>query len=77
MVLTVIVQIIQRGFMHPDPVLATREVIAPLTGGLLGMIILPGAIFRTLQHFFPELPLDNRFVCTLFHLIPSPSERVG
>ena len=53
-----------------------REVIAPLTGGLLGMIILPGAIFRTLQHFFPELPHDNRFVCTSYHPIPSPSEQV-
>lgn len=47
--------------------LATREVIIPVTGGLLGMIILPGLTFRALQHFFSQLLHDNRFVCTLFY----------
>ncbi|GJE91239.1 hypothetical protein PsYK624_073880 [Phanerochaete sordida] len=32
------------GWTHPDPVKATREVIAPLTVGLLGMILLPPAV---------------------------------
>jgi E3 ubiquitin-protein ligase MARCH6 len=51
------------GWTRPDPIMATKEVIAPLAGGLLGMILFPGAIFRTLQHFFPNLILDNRFIC--------------
>lgn len=27
------------------------------------MILLPAGIFRALQHFFPSLPLDDRFIC--------------
>ncbi|EKM50520.1 uncharacterized protein PHACADRAFT_263859 [Phanerochaete carnosa HHB-10118-sp] len=39
------VQSIRRnGWTHPDPVKATKEVIAPLTVGLLGMILLPPAV---------------------------------
>jgi E3 ubiquitin-protein ligase MARCH6 len=53
----------QHGWTHPDPIAATKEVIAPLGGGLLAMILFPGVVFRTLQHFFPDLPLDNRFIC--------------
>ena len=40
--------------MHPDPVLATREVIAPLTGRLLGMIILPGRPSARCSTSFPS-----------------------
>lgn len=51
------------GWIRPDPVTATKEVIGPLTGGLLGMILLPGAVFRTLQYLLPQMPVDNKFVC--------------
>lgn len=34
----------RNGWTHPDPLKATREVIAPLTAGLLGMILLPPAV---------------------------------
>ncbi|KAF8159833.1 hypothetical protein B0H34DRAFT_704960 [Crassisporium funariophilum] len=54
--------IIAHGWTRPDPIAATKEVIGPLAGGLLGMILFPGIVFRTLQHFFPQLPLDNRFI---------------
>jgi len=52
------------GWTRPDPIMATKEVIAPLTGGLLGMIFLPGVVFKTALYFFPNVQLDNRFVCT-------------
>ncbi|KAF9482616.1 hypothetical protein BDN70DRAFT_852941 [Pholiota conissans] len=61
--------IMQHGWTHPDPVTATKEVIAPLAGGLLAMILFPGILFRTVQHLFPDLPLDNRFI--FMHVYPS------
>jgi len=57
------------GWTRPDPVLATKEVIAPLVGGFLGMILFPGTVFRLLQHYFPNMPLDNRFM--FMHIYPS------
>jgi len=61
--------IVSHGWTRPDPVLATKEVIAPLGSGLLGMILFPGAVFRTVQHFFPNLVLDNRFI-SVMHVYP-------
>jgi len=55
------------GWTRPDPIMATKEVIAPLVGGLLGMILFPGAMFRAVQHYLPQFPLDNRFICAYFY----------
>lgn len=60
--------ILAHGWTRPDPITATKEVIAPLGGGLLAMIIFPGAVFRAMQHFFPNLVLDNRFI--FMHVYP-------
>ncbi|KAF9522418.1 hypothetical protein CPB83DRAFT_112389 [Crepidotus variabilis] len=60
--------IIAHGFTRPDPVTATREIIVPLVGGLLGMIILPGIISRTAQHYFPIPLKDKQFI--FLHVYP-------
>jgi E3 ubiquitin-protein ligase MARCH6 len=59
-------QIQALGWTRPDPVLATKEVIAPLVGGLAGMIIIPGVVFKVATSYFSDLVQDNRFICTLF-----------
>ena len=51
------------GWTRPEPIAATKEVIGPLTGGLLGMIFLPGLIFHMMQYFLLHVSLDNRFIC--------------
>ena len=58
-------KIMTHGWTRPDPVSATKEVIGPLTGGLLGMIFFPGLVFRVVQYFLPNISLDNRFMCKL------------
>ncbi|KAH9479708.1 ERAD-associated E3 ubiquitin-protein ligase doa10 [Psilocybe cubensis] len=57
------------GWTRPDPVRATKDVIGPLCGGFLGMIILPGAAFRALQYLFPSITVDNRFM--FMHVYPA------
>ncbi|KAJ3801118.1 hypothetical protein GGU11DRAFT_675866 [Lentinula aff. detonsa] len=48
------IQIIKRnGWTHPDPIAATKDVIAPVAGGLTGMIILPGLVFCAVVQLFP------------------------
>ena len=66
----------QLGWTRPDPIMATKELIAPLVGGLLGMIIIPGVAYKTVLLYFPEVFQDNRFTCkcslpcwTLFKII--------
>lgn len=61
--------IMTHGWTRPDPVSATKEVIGPLAGGLLGMIFFPGLVFRTVQYFLPNIPLDNRFM--FMHVYPT------
>ncbi|KAL0574135.1 hypothetical protein V5O48_007824 [Marasmius crinis-equi] len=61
-------QIKHNGWTHPDPVAATRDVILPLLGGLVGMILLPGGLFRGVQYLIPSIPLDSRFMFT--HIYP-------
>ncbi|KAF9460561.1 hypothetical protein BDZ94DRAFT_1197761 [Collybia nuda] len=56
------------GWTHPDPMQATREVIGPVTGGLLGMIIFPGVVFQAVQYFLPTLPVDDKFI--FMHVYP-------
>ncbi|KAG5654209.1 hypothetical protein H0H81_006242 [Sphagnurus paluster] len=67
--------IIANGWTKSDPMQATREVIGPVVGGLLGMIILPGAVFRAVQHFFPQMPVDDKFI--FMHVYPGVFMFVG
>jgi E3 ubiquitin-protein ligase MARCH6 len=53
----------QLGWTRPDPIMATKELIAPLVGGLLGMIIIPGAVYKAVLLYFPDAFQDNRFTC--------------
>lgn len=56
-------QIVTHGWLRPDPIAATKDVIMPVGGGLLGMIVLPGVLFRTFQYVFPGVIIDDKFVC--------------
>lgn len=56
------------GWTHPDPVSATKEIICPVSGGLICMILLPAMVCRALQYFVPFLAMDDKFICGLFHL---------
>ncbi|KAJ3931188.1 MAG: hypothetical protein NXY57DRAFT_1081369, partial [Lentinula lateritia] len=61
------VQIIKRnGWTHPDPIAATKDVIAPVAGGLTGMIVLPGLVFYVVDYFFPLVGhhVNNQFLFT-------------
>ncbi|KAJ3557499.1 hypothetical protein NM688_g1443 [Phlebia brevispora] len=44
-------QIRRHGWTHPHPYVATKEVIAPIVVGLIGMITLPPAILWVIQRF--------------------------
>ncbi|KAJ7881172.1 hypothetical protein B0H13DRAFT_2049858 [Mycena leptocephala] len=54
--------ITNNGWTHPEPITATKEVIAPVTFGLLGMIFLPGGAFLLAQHFIPIIPKNSRLL---------------
>jgi len=64
-----LLHIVALGWTRPDPVAATKEVIGPLVGGLLGMTLFPGLVFRTVQFFLPNVSLDSRFM--FMHVYPS------
>ena len=53
----------ENGWTHPDPFTATKEVIAPLMAGLLGMIVVPVALFKLAYVLFPGAELGGKFVC--------------
>ncbi|KAH8104046.1 hypothetical protein BXZ70DRAFT_888328, partial [Cristinia sonorae] len=56
------------GWLHPDPLKATKDVIAPLTGGLLGMIIVPPLLLFGVRRFFP-VNVDDNFL--FLHVYPT------
>ncbi|TFK39450.1 hypothetical protein BDQ12DRAFT_704973 [Crucibulum laeve] len=60
--------ITSNGWTRPDPITATKEVIGPVVGGLLGMILFPGAVFRFAQYLFPNIALDDKFI--FMHVYP-------
>ncbi|KAH0582550.1 hypothetical protein H2248_010489 [Termitomyces sp. 'cryptogamus'] len=60
--------IIHNGWSQSDPVQATKQVIGPLAGGLLGMIFFPGLVFRAIQYLFPNILLDDKFI--FMHIYP-------
>lgn len=51
-------QIRRNGWTHPDPIRATKEVIAPVTVGLLGMVVLPAVGLWSIRKLLP-LPFEN------------------
>lgn len=58
------------GWLRPDPIAATTDVILPVAGGLLAMIVSPALLFQTSQYIFPNVMVDDKFVCESrpFHL---------
>lgn len=57
----------RNGWTNPDPIKATKEVIGPLTVGLLGMILLPPtAVWAALR--ITGLKMDETFI--LLHVYP-------
>ncbi|KAI0682125.1 hypothetical protein C8T65DRAFT_625163 [Cerioporus squamosus] len=60
-------RIIRNGWTHLDPVRATKDVIAPLVVGLLGMIVLPAAVLWGLMRFV-NIPVDGDFL--FLHVYP-------
>lgn len=66
-------QIRRMGWTHPDPFRATKDVIAPLTGGLLGMIFIPPLALWCARRMFP-LTVEDNFLCTCIFSITCPRE---
>ncbi|KAH9840035.1 uncharacterized protein C8Q71DRAFT_474546 [Rhodofomes roseus] len=60
--------IIRGGWTHPDPYRATRDVIAPLTFGLLGMLFFPAGVLWALRNIF-MIPIGDDFL--FLHVYPS------
>ena len=59
-----VLQIVNNGWTHSNPVTATKEVIAPAVCGLSAMIALPALFFHLSQQCFPILSIDNnKFIC--------------
>lgn len=65
---TGIQHIIDNGWILLNPVQATKEVIGPVTGGLLGMIFIPGTVFRCMQYLLPSMHVDDKFI--FLHVYP-------
>lgn len=61
------------GWLRPDPVAATKDVILPVGGGLLAMIVLPALLFQIIRYIFPNVMVDDKFVCE--YEAPSLSRR--
>ncbi|KAJ2917102.1 hypothetical protein MD484_g3273, partial [Candolleomyces efflorescens] len=60
--------IMANGWVRLDPIAATKEVIAPLLGGLLGMILVPGLGVQLIQRLVPAFaPHKNE----IFNLYPA------
>lgn len=52
------------GWVRLDPIAATKEVIAPLFGGLLGMILVPGLGVQLIRHLVPAFTPHRNVICT-------------
>lgn len=60
--MVLLLQIANNGWTHPDPIIATKEVIGPVTGGLALLLVFPAAIILGLRHFF-SLNIGGKFIC--------------
>lgn len=56
--------------MRLDPVRATKEVIAPLVGGLLGMMLFPGLLLQAVRYTIPALALRRALMCMFPFFLP-------
>ncbi|XP_006462126.1 hypothetical protein AGABI2DRAFT_118987 [Agaricus bisporus var. bisporus H97] len=61
-------RIMSHGWLRPDPVAATKDVILPVGGGLLAMIVLPALLFQIIRYIFPNVMVDDKFV--FVHVYP-------
>ncbi|KZT70808.1 hypothetical protein DAEQUDRAFT_708092 [Daedalea quercina L-15889] len=61
-------QIMRGGWTHPDPFRATKDVIAPLTFGLVGMLFFPAGVLWALRKVF-MLQVTDDFL--FLHVYPS------
>ncbi|KAI4521828.1 hypothetical protein K525DRAFT_279161 [Schizophyllum commune Loenen D] len=60
-------QMINSGITHPDPIAATKQVIAPVIGGLLLIILFPAALFKACLLMFPGWRIAGRALFTRFY----------
>jgi E3 ubiquitin-protein ligase MARCH6 len=63
-------QINRNGWTRPDPIMATKEVIAPTIAGLLGMLLLPPAVLWICARIWP-IQITDRTLCELTLLLIS------
>lgn len=68
-VVDVILQIRRHGWTHPQPWTATKEVILPVIGCLITLIVLPPAVLQVLQRVF-KYHLDENVLCMFSLHIP-------
>jgi hypothetical protein len=61
----IVAQVIRNGWTRPDPLTASKEIIAPVIGGLLGMTIFPAVTFDGMRRLLPGLCADNKVLCKL------------
>ncbi|KAF7309457.1 RING-CH-type domain-containing protein [Mycena indigotica] len=54
--------IMNNGWTHPEPVAATKQVIGPLTFGLMGMIFLPGGVFVLVRRYLPLVSSNSKLL---------------
>jgi E3 ubiquitin-protein ligase MARCH6 len=50
------------GFVHVDPISATKNVILPLAGGLLAMLVLPAGVLALVQRW-TTIQLGGKALC--------------
>ncbi|KAL0058632.1 hypothetical protein AAF712_014678 [Marasmius tenuissimus] len=61
-------QIKHNGWMEPDVVAATKDVLLPLLVYLCAVAFLPGAAFQSVRYSFPLVALQSKFMFT--HIYP-------
>jgi E3 ubiquitin-protein ligase MARCH6 len=61
----IVAQLIRNGWTRPDPLTASKEIIGPVIGGLLGMTIFPAVVFDGMRRLLPGLCADNKVLCEL------------
>ncbi|TFK17884.1 hypothetical protein FA15DRAFT_675738 [Coprinopsis marcescibilis] len=62
-------RVVDNGWIALDAVAATKEVIAPLVGGLLGMILLPATLLHIARIFLPTMVGDSNSI--FMHTYPA------
>jgi len=66
--------IANNGWTHPDPWKATKEIIGPVTGGLMLLLLCPAAVVWGLRQAF-SLPIECKFI--FMHVYPAIFAVVG